>query len=184
MLRQLPNLITAGRIALVVPLAWLIARQDYRTALVVLVIAAVSDAVDGFLAKRFGWQTWIGGMLDPIADKLMLMASFVALGIAGGIPAWLPALVIGRDLVIVLGAFGYHRLIGRFDAAPTRLSKLTTLVQIAFLVLELIGLAGLARIPEPVRDAALWIVVLLTVTSGLDYVLTWGRRAWQSRHRP
>lgn len=184
MLRQLPNLITAGRIALAVPLAWLIVQQNYRAALIVLVIAAASDAVDGFLAKRFGWQSWLGGMLDPIADKLMLMTSFVALGVAGAVPLWLSAVVIGRDLVIVLGAFGYHRLIGRFDAAPTHLSKLTTLVQIAFLVLELIGLAGLARIPEALRDAALWIVVALTVASGVDYVLTWGRRAWRTRRRP
>lgn len=181
MLRQLPNLITVARIVLVVPLAWLILQQRYGEALAVLVVAALSDAIDGFLAKQFGWQSWIGGMLDPIADKLMLMASFVALGLAGALPAWLPVLVIGRDVVIVAGALAYHRLIGRFDAAPTVLSKLTTLVQIAFVVLELVRLAGLTAVPGALRDGALLAVVALTVASGADYVLTWGRRAWLAR---
>ena len=137
MLRHLPNLITLLRMLLVVPLCWLIADGHYDGALVVAAIAGLSDAVDGFLAKRYGWQSWLGGILDPIADKLLLMAGFLWLAFAGDVPGWLAALVIGRDLVIVGGAVAYYYLIGRFDAAPSRLSKLTTLVQIVFVLADL-----------------------------------------------
>src|SRR5690242_6384709 len=110
MLRHLPNLVTILRMLLVVPLCWLIGKGQYDGALVIAAIAGLSDAVDGFLAKHYGWQTWIGGILDPIADKLLLMAAFLWLAFGADVPAWLAALVIGRDLVIVGGAIAYYGL--------------------------------------------------------------------------
>src|ERR1700709_2062826 len=101
MLRHLPNLITALRMLLVVPLCWLIAAGRYDGALWVAAVAAISDAVDGFPAKRFRWQSWVGGVLDPIADKLLLTAAFIWLAMADAFPAWLTVLIVGRDLVIV-----------------------------------------------------------------------------------
>ncbi|HEY6985961.1 MAG TPA: CDP-alcohol phosphatidyltransferase family protein [Rhodanobacteraceae bacterium] len=179
-MRNLPNLITALRILLVVPLCWLIANARYEGALVVAAIAGLSDAVDGFLAKRYGWQSWLGGILDPIADKLLLMAAFLWLAFAGDVPAWLAALVIGRDLVIVGGAIAYYWLIGRFDAAPTLLSKLTTLVQIVFVLGELLRLSDLVEMPDAVREAAIAVTALLTVASGAHYVIVWSVRAWRN----
>ena len=99
--------------------------------------AGASDALDGFLAKRYGWQSWLGGMLDPIADKLMLIACFVSLGTIGAHPAWLTWLVVGRDVVIVAGAVAYHSFIGRVDAQPTPLSKFTTCIQITYVLAQL-----------------------------------------------
>jgi cardiolipin synthase len=178
MLRHLPNLITALRMLLIVPLCWLIDTAHYDGALVIAAIAGLSDAVDGFLAKRYGWQTWIGGILDPIADKLLLMAAFLWLAFAGDVPAWLAALVIGRDLVIVTGAVAYYYLIGRFDAAPSRLSKLTTVVQIVFVLGELLRLSHLVAMPDVVREGGIVLTAVLTIASGVHYVVVWAARAW------
>ena len=183
MLRHLPNLITALRILLVVPLCWLIDTARYDGALVVAAIAGLSDAVDGFLAKRYGWQSWLGGILDPIADKLLLIAAFLWLAIAGDVPVWLAALVIGRDLVIVGGAVAYYCLIGHFDAAPSRVSKLTTLVQIVFVLGELLRLSRLIDLPDAVRTIAVFVTAILTVASGVHYVAVWSARAWRAAHQ-
>ena len=179
MLRHLPNLITLLRMLLVVPLCWLIADGLYGGALVIAAIAGLSDAVDGFLAKRYGWQSWLGGILDPIADKLLLMAAFLWLAFAGDVPGWLAALVIGRDLVIVGGAVAYYYLIGHFDAAPSRLSKLTTLVQIVFVLADLLRLSHLIEMPDAVRTGAIAFTALLTFASGAALCRVWSARAWQ-----
>ena len=181
MLRHLPNLITALRMLLVVPLCWLIGNGHYAGALVVAAIAGLSDAIDGWLAKHFGWQTWLGGILDPIADKLLLMAAFLWLAFAGDVPQWLAALVIGRDLVIVGGAIAYYGLIGRFDATPTLLSKLTTVVQIVFVLAELLRLSHWIEMPDSVWNIAIGITAALTVASGVHYVVVWSTRAWRTR---
>jgi cardiolipin synthase len=182
MLRHLPNLITALRILLIVPMCWLIDHARYDGALVIAAIAGLSDAVDGFLAKRYGWQSWLGGILDPIADKLLLMAAFLWLAFAGDVPTWLAALVIGRDLVIVVGAVAYFYLIRRFDAEPSRLSKLTTLVQIVFVLGDLLRLSHLIEIPYSAWNVAIAITALLTLASGVHYVVVWSARAWRLAH--
>ena len=181
MLRHLPNLVTILRMLLVVPLCWLIDQGRYEGALVIAAVAGLSDAIDGFLAKHYGWQSWLGGILDPIADKLLLMAAFLWLAFAGDVPEWLATLVIGRDLVIVGGAIAYYGLIGRFDAAPTLLSKLTTLVQIVFVLGELLRLSHWIEMPDTVSNAAIGITAALTVASGLHYVIVWSARAWRTR---
>jgi cardiolipin synthase len=182
MLRHLPNLVTILRMLLVVPLCWLIRDGRYDGALVIAAVAGFSDAVDGFLARHYGWQTWLGGILDPLADKLLLTAAFLWLAFAGDVPTWLAALVIGRDLVIVGGAIAYHGLIGRFDASPSLISKLTTLVQIAFVLVELVRLSRWIEVPDGVRNAAIAITAAVTIASGVHYVVVWSARAWRSRH--
>ena len=177
MLRHLPNLITALRIALVVPLCSLIAAGRYDGALLVAAIAGFSDALDGYLAKRFGWQSWIGGMLDPVADKLLLMAAFVSLALAGELPVWLAVLVVGRDFAIVTGAVAYHNLIGRFDASPSRLSKLTTVSQIVFVLVQLLRLSHWIELSQPVQTGLIIVIAALTLASGLHYIVIWSARA-------
>ena len=175
MWRHLPNLITGLRIALVWPVFWLISTGEYATALLLAAAAGISDAVDGWLAKRFGWESRLGGLMDPLADKLLLLAGFTALTVIGALPFWLLALVIGRDVVIVFGAIAYHNLIGPFDAQPTRTSKLTTVVQILLVLAELLRLAWLPGLP--LRTPMLVFTAVLTVASGLHYVLIWSLRA-------
>jgi cardiolipin synthase len=175
--RHLPNLITALRMLLVVPLCWLLGARRYDDALLVAAIAAASDAVDGFLARRFGWRTWIGGMLDPIADKLLLTAAFVWLALTAQLPPWLVVLVVGRDLAIVAGAVAYHNLIGRFDAEPSRLSKLTTAVQLGFVLIELLRLSHWIELPATAQVALIALTALVTLASGLQYIVVWSARA-------
>jgi cardiolipin synthase (CMP-forming) len=180
--RQLPNLITAARIALILPLIGLMRNGDYRTALAVAMLAAFSDGLDGFLAKRYGWQTRLGGLLDPIADKLLLAACFVGLWAAHATPAWLMLLVLGRDLLIVCGAVAFQVLVGPVEGRPTWLSKATTALQLAYVLAGLLHLAW-ATPPASWLDVGVALVALATLASGIDYVLTWSRRALRERHR-
>jgi cardiolipin synthase len=179
--RHLPNTLTVLRMVLVVPLAWMIRETRYDEAVVVAAVAGLTDALDGFLAKRYRWQSWLGGVLDPIADKLMLVACFITLGMVGAHPDWLTWLVVGRDAVIVAGAVAWHNLIGRIHAQPTWLSKLTTVVQIVYVLAQLLHLSHWLDLPPPVLDGLLWLTAILTVVSGLQYVVVWSRKALRAR---
>jgi cardiolipin synthase len=173
----LPNALTVLRMVLVVPLAWMIRETRYDEAVVVAAVAGLTDALDGFLAKRLGWQSWLGGVLDPIADKLMLVACFVTLGMVGAHPAWLTWLVVGRDVVIVAGAVAWHNLIGRIHAQPTRLSKLTTVVQIVYVLAQLLHLSHWLELPPRLLEVLIVLTATLTAASGLQYVVVWSRKA-------
>ncbi|HST27494.1 MAG TPA: CDP-alcohol phosphatidyltransferase family protein [Rudaea sp.] len=181
MWRHLPNTLTVLRMALVVPLAWMIRETRYDEAVVVAAIAGLTDALDGFLAKRYCWQSWLGGVLDPIADKLMLVACFVTLGLVGAHPDWLTWLVVGRDVVIVAGAVVWHNLIGRIHAQPTRLSKLTTVVQIVYVLAQLLHLSHWFDLPPRLLEGLIVLTAILTAASGLQYVVVWSRKALRLR---
>jgi cardiolipin synthase (CMP-forming) len=183
-LRQLPNLISSIRMLLAVPIAVALLRHQPVTTLWLFGVAAASDGLDGFLAKRFGWRTELGGILDPVADKLMMATVFVILAVLGSVPLWLTTAVIARDCIIVLGAISYRVLLGPIDARPSTVSKLNTLCQAAFV------LVAIAEQQFSWLYAwALWLGALVFVTvvvSGIDYVLVYGRQAAEQarlRHR-
>lgn len=180
MLRHLPNLISILRILLVPPVAWLMLQGRFGESLLLFVVAGVSDGVDGFLAKHFGWTSRLGSILDPLADKLLLSVSFLTLAWLGHLPLWLAALILLRDLIIVIGGVFYHHLVGRFSLQPTIVSKLNTLLQIVVVTLVLVGLAWL-DIPQVAIDIAIYLLVSTVLISGGDYVWTWGRRALHAR---
>lgn len=159
------------RIALVAPLIVSILLGRYELALVVAGIAGVSDGVDGWLARRFRWQSRLGSFLDPVADKLMLVGCMVALGWLHEAPRWMVAIVVLRDAVIALGALAWHRVLRNFVARPSWLSKATTVAQIGFVLLALAAQAFAWRVPMAIP---VWIVAILTVASGIDYVVRWG----------
>jgi cardiolipin synthase len=173
-LRHLPNLISLLRIALVVPLIMAILFARYEAALALAIVAGVSDGVDGYLARHFHWQSRLGSILDPVADKLMLVGCMLALAWLHEAPRWLVALVVARDAVIALGALAWHRVLRNFEAHPSWLSKTTTVAQIGFVLWVLAGHAfgWQMRMTVPV-----WTVAVLTAASGLDYVVRWGRLA-------
>ncbi len=178
--RHIPNLITGLRIVLVGPTLWLIVDGAYAAALACFVAAGVSDALDGLLAKGMGWTSRLGGILDPIADKLLLVGCFVVLGWGGELPAWLVGLVIARDVLIVAGALAYHVLVERFSAAPSWISKLNTLVQLTLVLLVLVR-HGTAWVPAAAVQWMVWLTALTTLWSGADYVLRWSARARERR---
>ncbi|MER2264269.1 CDP-alcohol phosphatidyltransferase family protein [Methylobacterium oxalidis] len=168
----LPNLITFGRLVLVPVILVLIGQGAWGAALALFLVAGASDALDGFLAKRFGLQSELGAILDPLADKALLVSVFVALTAAGALPAWLLAVVIGRDLA-VLGAIGLARLGGRRLAIrPLRIGKLSTAAQIGLSTLVLAGRAGDWPLEGPVLVAC-WLVAGTSLLSLVAYAQVW-----------
>ena len=146
----------------------------------VFAVAGFSDALDGYLAKRFHWTSRLGALLDPLADKLMLVSAFVTLAWLGLIPPWLVGLIILRDVVIVTGAIVYHMRIEKLEAAPSVVSKLNTFAQI-LLILAVMFSQAVRHLPSFWMDVLIYTVLITTLWSGFDYVWTWGRRAWLRR---
>ena len=164
------------RIALVVPVLWLILNGNYGWALLLFWIAGFSDGIDGYLANRFGWQSKTGALLDPIADKLLVAGMFVALTYTQHIPIWLTSIVLFRDVVIVGGAVAYNYLIKPVEGEPTPVSKLNTVVQLLFLLFVLSRAAF--GWPDKIAVTILGAATLVTVViSGFDYVAEWADRA-------
>jgi cardiolipin synthase len=180
MLQYLPNALTFSRLLLALPLGVLILREQYELALGVGFLAGVTDGLDGFFARRLNAYSRFGAAMDPVADKLLITVSFLGFATVGLIPWYVAATVIIRDLVIVSGAICYHWLIGPFEFAATRLSKLNMLVQIGFCVLVLAAQV-VSGVPPAVIAAATVIVLVIAVTSGVDYVVTWSIRAMRNR---
>ena len=180
MLRNLPNIITLTRIALIPVVAYCLVREAYVIALPVFMIAALSDLVDGYIARRFALASRLGAALDPVADKLNMLVATVLLAWQALLPLWLAVAIVARDIVIVLGALAYRFTLGHLEIAPTRLSKLNTLLEFTLLLLVMAAAAGWF-------DAGTWmqavfVIVFATVAaSGAQYVWLWGRKATGER---
>jgi cardiolipin synthase len=177
-LRHIPNILTAFRLLLVPPVVVLMLKDEFMPALVLFAVAGFSDAVDGFLARRYNWTSRIGGLMDPLADKLLMVSSYLTLGWLGLLPVWLVALVIVRDLVIVTGAVIYNARIEQVEATPSVVSKLNTLAQI-LLVLSVLFSQAFVALPGWWIDGLIYGVLVTIIWSGAGYVWTWGRRAWK-----
>jgi cardiolipin synthase (CMP-forming) len=174
--RDIPNLLSFARILLTLPIVWLMFEREFSYALMLFAVAGFSDGLDGFLAKRFHWQSHLGGLLDPLADKALLMSSFLVLGGLGLIPIWLVILVIFRDLTIVGGALYYNFSVEELDANPSLISKLNTLLQI-MLVLSVVTDAGPYPLPTMLLQGLIWATGLTTLVSGGLYVWIWTNKA-------
>jgi cardiolipin synthase len=175
-LSWLPNLISVVRILLIPPTLYAIAVEAWTVALALFFFAGFSDGLDGFLAKRFSWQSRLGALLDPAADKLLMAGVFLTLAAVGLVPVWLAAVVIVRDLVIVSGALAYQFLVAPVPGEPTRVSKLNTAVELLY-VLSVLGHAAFAWPPDITLTVLGAGVLVTAVVSGTDYVLSWARRA-------
>jgi cardiolipin synthase len=171
---SIPNFITVARILLVPIIVWAIAAGEMRGAFLLFLVAAVSDAVDGFLAKRFGMATELGAYLDPLADKILIVSIYVALGVTGVIPRWLVILVVSRDLMIV-GAIMLSWLLNNpVRVKPLLVSKANTAAQIVYACLVLASL-GFGFNAEPVLTLVLALVAVLTLVSVGFYLAEWVR---------
>ncbi len=175
-LKQIPNAITIARMVAALPLLYFLIEGNALISFWIAMLAGFSDSLDGYLAKKFDWRTALGGLLDPIADKLLLSVCFIGLALQQAIPFWLCALVLGRDAVIVSGAWLWWKTIGPFKPTPSWISKLTTFFQIVYVALLLADLA-FGIVHNMVLQYLLWFVIVFTITSGLDYFIRYGRRA-------
>ncbi len=181
-LRDIPNILTILRFFLTIPIAYLLLEQRYTEAMVLFFVAGLSDGLDGYLAKRFDWSSRLGSILDPLADKTLLVVTYICLGLVDIIPMWLVLLVLGRDVVIVAGGLAYYLLIGSYRMEPSWVSKTNTTLQIV-LALALVFSLGVYELPPVLLLTLVYGVCVTTVLSGLDYVWTWGRKAYHGYHQ-
>jgi cardiolipin synthase len=182
-LRFIPNALCVLRMLLVAPVMWLLINGDFASTLWLFAFAAATDGLDGFLAKRCGWTSELGKILDPLADKILLVGTYITLAITGLVPLWLAVAVVGRDVVITVGAILYHWIYGYPNGRPTGISKLNTLCQIVFALL-IVGSHAAGRVPQLAITILGALVFVTTIVSGLDYVITYASKAIEaSRQR-
>jgi len=166
---SLPNIITLGRLLAVPLLVYFILQEAYGAAFAVFVLAGVSDAVDGFIARAWNARSVYGAYLDPLADKALLLATYVSLGRTGQLPDWLVILVVFRDILIVGGAALFYMLSDGPSIRPIFVSKVNTLMQILLAALVLAHLGLNIRV-EWLTESMIWVVAATTVLSGGLYV--------------
>lgn len=175
-LATVPNLICVLRIALTVPIVLLLSEERYAETLVLFAVAAASDMLDGYLAKTFDWTSEIGKVLDPLADKLLLVSVFITLAWIGLVPVWLAVVAVARDVVIGAGAGVYKWLFGPLEGQPTVVSKLNTLVQLVF-VIAVVWAEAFPGFPDWAIIGGGALVLVTTFVSGFDYIAAYVRKA-------
>jgi cardiolipin synthase len=169
---SIPNFITLGRAMLVPVVFWLLVSGRIQAAFVVFLVAGVSDAVDGFLAKRFGWQTELGAYLDPLADKMLVVSIFIALGVLGALPSWLVIAVVSRDILIVTAVVLSWLLDHPVHIKPLIVSKANTVAQLG-LAATVLADEGFGLGLEPWRTVLVWATAALTLASLVAYLRAW-----------
>ena len=170
-MRHIPNTITILRIAFTPLLVVLLVSEDFSTALYLVAFMGISDALDGLLAKHYGWQSRVGEFLDPLADKLMLISTYAVLALQEALPIWLVAIIIGRD-VLIGASYYYCRFFSniKFDFLPSKSSKVNTCMQVFLVLAVLMDKAGIGS--EVVVGALTLLVAVTTLASGLIYALS------------
>ncbi|MBF0284214.1 MAG: CDP-alcohol phosphatidyltransferase family protein [Magnetococcales bacterium] len=169
-----PNALSFLRIFAVPVFIWMMLERHESWALWIFIAAGVTDALDGYIAKRFNMQTVLGSYLDPIADKLLLVSGFITLTVVNGMPLWLTLLVVTRDLVIIGGAVVFHLMTSRLEMDPLWISKLNTATQIVLLTAALVR--DTFQMGHGLVEGLIWVTAATTVTSGLWYVIEWSQR--------
>ena len=173
---NIPNLICFARIALVIPIIRLLWQEQFLLSLLLILVAGLSDILDGYLAKKNNWRSYLGAVLDPAADKILLVSLFITLQSMDLIPLWLTLTVILRDLMIVFGLSLYRYFVGVPQPKPTRISKFNTLLQLAFIILVI--LAQGIQFPFAILSMVCGSLVFVTsILSGLDYWIIWSIKA-------
>lgn len=175
-MRNIPNILSVMRLLLVPVAVWLILEHDLGAAFWVFVIAGVTDAVDGTLARVLDARTKLGAFLDPLADKALLVSVYVALGVAGFLPSWLVILVVFRDALIIGGAILYEIMYGDLHMQPLWISKANTVAQVG-LAAATLAVEGLDMDVGPTLGVLTWVTAATTAASGAAYLWVWGRKA-------
>ncbi len=171
---SLANLVTLGRLLAVPLVVWLILIGDMPATFWVFTIAGVSDAVDGYVAKRFDQRSELGALLDPIADKTLIVSLFVTLGLAGHLPNWLVIMVVFRDLLIIGGFLLALALSQPISWRPLLISKVNTALQLVLLAV-LLGRLAFGFADRGAVVLLTYCVAVTTVLSGAGYLVRWGR---------
>ena len=172
MLRHVPNLLTSLRLAAAPTTAGLLVAGHFNAAFGLFAVAGLSDAADGFLAKRFGLDSQLGRVLDPIADKALMLAAFVTLALLDDVPVWVAAIVIARDVLILLGLAIALALRTPIGVKPILLGKLCTVVQMFYIGSHLAALAFAFPLGA-ISPADAYVVGIVALASGFAYSAVW-----------
>jgi len=176
-LSYLPNAITIGRIFAMIPLVWFMLEKQYEYALYIAVVAGFSDLLDGFLARKFDWEGRLGRILDPIADKFMMLCCYLLFAVQGLIPNWLLIVVLARDISIITGGVFYHYTVLKVDTEkPSFISKFNTALQL-LLIVVLLSHHSIYQFDSLFIDVLVVLVTFFTIASGLHYVYFWSKKA-------
>ncbi len=170
------------RMLLVLPVVLLMLNEEFEWALVLFIIAGISDAIDGYIAKQFNWVSGLGKILDPLADKLLMLCCYLVLGWLGYVPLLLVSVVITRDFLIVLAAMKYKNIILSKNITPTVISKVNTTAQILLICVVLFSIV-VVPLSESNLNFIFFIVYITTLASALDYVFIWKKQLINSQHR-
>lgn len=170
----IPNFITIGRLILVPLVIVMIVNQRWQPAFIIFVLAGISDAVDGFIAKRFGMASELGAYLDPVADKALIVSIYITLAMVGAIPSWLVILVVSRDIMIVSAVILSWVMENPVEISPFIVSKLNTAAQIVFAAVVL-GSGAFGIDPGRAVEVGQLLVAVLTVGSMTAYLAFWLR---------
>ena len=181
-LKNIPNALSVTRLILIAPILLFFYHQAYTYAFYTCMLAGITDCLDGWLARYFNWQSKFGRFIDPLADKLLITASFMALAWLGKLPYWLVILVFARDLTIALGVLAWYWLIRtEVNFCPTYLSKINTSLQLAVVTLclfeQAFPLVSLNRL-SAINHGLIFLTAITTMSSYIDYVWTWGKKAY------
>jgi len=178
--KQLPNIITSIRLLLLIPLSYYLSAENYWFAVIIFFLAGFSDALDGFLAKRFNWVSRFGSILDPIADKALLVVTMAILTLNQKISLVLFLCVAIRDIYIIAGAYFYYKTIGPFNMQPSFVSKFNTFAQILMVTVMLVSL-GYKQVPAEIINGLVVLVYLTVFVSTLHYTYVWGGKYLNAR---
>jgi len=169
---QIPNIITIARLAMIPLLLLLLREQNYQAALLVFIVAGLSDGLDGFIARRYHFESHLGGVLDPLADKLLMVSTYVSLTLLGHIEFWVLLVVLSRDFLIIGGYLVVTSQSGAVKMEASIFSKFNTVAQIVLVVAILFEQARLVSVPLLV-DFLVYTVAITTVISGAHYYWAW-----------
>ena len=179
----LPNYLSVLRIAFVLPIAWLLWQHQVMSAFWLMLVAGFSDALDGFLARRYGWQTELGTLLDPLADKFLIAAMYLVFTLQGLIPLWLVVLILTRDILILLGAGVYRGVFGDLTVNPSLLSKTNTALQILVVLMLMVSQMPIGDLGPGLltflQAYTFPLLAALCIASGCHYLFVWGRHSWR-----
>tara|TARA_B100001996_G_C18653979_1_gene590507 strand:- start:244 stop:798 length:555 start_codon:yes stop_codon:yes gene_type:complete len=173
---NLPNLITISRLLLTPYIVWLLLIESYFLGFIFFLISGISDALDGFIAKRFNQKTLLGSYLDPIADKFLIVSAIVLLGYNGYVPIWLIIIIVSRDIAI-FGAVIISWMLGtNLRIEPLIISKINTFLQLFYIVMTFAVILNnefLTELILSIHDVTTYLIAVSTILSWLFYLRVW-----------
>ena len=167
--RHIPNIITIARLILLLPFLYTLFNEYYKTCFIIFFFAGFTDGLDGFLARRYHWESKLGSILDPLSDKLFVACSYLSLGYLNQIPWWLVLAVLGRDIIIMGGVSLYQHICGSVNFHSTMLSKTNTVLQ-GCVVFAAVFQLGFTKLPTLVFQSLIVVTTLTTAASCGHYI--------------